>query len=560
MEEGSQITPVQKGSKITPVQKGSKITPTEKGSQITPVQKGSQITPVQKGSQITPTEKGSQITPVQKGSKITPTEKGSRYIEDNYAFPDPITFINTSYKEFSLADLQDALIAFSKSISETKKKLSHLGPKNFSKLIGCKGTMEGIYESYVANQLSAKSSDKLVEKMIEDFRKLLENYDIDLKEKKKQENVRDDLLRLKESLKSSMLNFTKFIDTLEEVEWIPEMQESIVPIVKEFLVVVYEKIMETSTGFEEACKLVDFYMKASSWYESTVADEMSVDKKKVAINNTLLVSFKEASSNRKRDDDDYYSYLFRTLAQILLYLEDEQGKEVIRHGFKCFFEVLSETNPRHSIVVFRRIEDFKRTLQTTGENRHEIKEQFSKLKTDLFEVFVEKSSLKESIAVFNMFLGVFSEAETRRSQAILLHKTKKQLLESKLHGFEYLQQEDEEIKKITPCLGTKDSRNVRELNRNLRERRKKELEGIINGFRLMLEEKTGDVEVLMQAARIVDEAAEQGSFILGECRDLIKKRRVVWYFLSESLKTEKPILGEDEWKVVEKLKFQFEFY
>lgn len=419
--------------------------------------------------------------------------------------------------------------------------------------------MEGIYTSYVANQLSAQNSNKLVEKLIEDFKRLLDNYEIDLKEKKKPENLQDEHVRLKEMLKSSILNFPKFIDTLEEVKWRPEMQESIVPVVKEFLVVVYEKIMEASTGFEEACKLVDFYIKASSWHESMMAD-LSVDKKKIAINNTLLVSFKESSSNRKRDDDDYYTYLFRTLAQILVYLEDEQGIEVIRHAFKCFFEVLSESSPRHSIVVFRRIEDFKRTLQTTGDKRHEIKEQFSKLKTDLFEVFIEKSSLEESVAVFDMFLGVFNEAETRRSQLILLHKTKKQLLESKLHGFEYLQQEDEEIKKITPCLGTKDSRNVRELNRNLRERRKDELQSIVKGFRLILEEQTGDVEVLMRAAKIVDESAGQGSFILGECRDLIRKRPVVWYFLSESLKTEKPLLGSEDWKVVEKLNFQFEFY
>jgi hypothetical protein len=484
-------------------------------------------------------------------------------------FQNPDDFINSTYKDCSLIELQDALVEFTKSISDTKSKLSDLVPKNFVKFISCKSTMEQICDDYSKNKLVSINSKNLISNITSRFENLLSKYEINFN-KATEENLIDEmtenavLLNYKEILRSNIMNFHVFTDILakfQEVFGKGKKMEEIRAEIIDFLSAMYEKIIDEDTSFDYACNLVDIYLSTLK-----LQNDFTYEEKRIKIINTILVNFKEFAHTKMKISDEYYSYLEKTLLKILNYLEDEQADDAIQYFFQIFYDILCKTNPKYCRIVFRNLEDFIKSAKLTARNLKDMRDYFSNLKIDLFNYFVSNADINECVQIFDIFLNSLDEKETKAAQSTLLRKTEKHLISSERRGVEYLKNQTEEIKLISPCLGSKESKNMKSLARGLKEKQNIEVQGVVNKFKSMFsaleksENKIDDeVMILMEAAKIVDGTRKYSREILSECRDVIINNKVILYYLRTYLMSEAPELNEDETKRVKELSFQFDF-
>ncbi|ELA42604.1 uncharacterized protein VICG_00356 [Vittaforma corneae ATCC 50505] len=504
-----------------------------------------------------------------KSNSAIPDEACIKNSQD-YKFPDPEDFINSSYMDFSILELQDVLIAFSKSISETKARLNYLIPKNFAKFISCKGTMEQICDDYSKNNIASSNSSSSISFIVSKFESLLKKHNINLDEIDEESvtiEVSEDaaMMNLKEMLRSNILNFSIFMETLGKYRKLVENSkklDAIKPEIIDFLTAVYEKIVGEETPFEEMCNLTDIYLTAASYQ-----NDYTFDQKRLKIMNTILVNFKESTYSRMRVSDEYYKYLFKSIIKVLEYLKEEQVEEAIHHFFKMFYSLLCKTDPKYCRIVLRQIADFTKSINTTASSIREFRESLSDLKTDLFNFFVSTASVDECVEIFNVFLSIFNERETKKAQDILLKKTERHLISSERHGFEFLRDQAKDVKTISSCLGSRESRNMKQLKKRIGEKKDAEIQEIVKGFKLSFEVLNGvddgvinmETKILMEAVKIIDRSKEYHTQILCECRDLIVKHGVILYFLRSYLKLETPVLSEEERNRVESLSFQFGF-
>lgn len=492
----------------------------------------------------------------------------------NYEFPDSDEFINTTHRDSSLPELQNAVVVLAKSISETRAKLNQLIPKNFVKFIACKGAMESIGDEYARSGLVFKSSETTVSSIIAKFENLLKKHNVELDEGRKgnisTELSKDaSLLTLKEVLRSNIPNFPMFTEMLGKNKKMLQdstVLDEIKPEIVDFLNAVYEKIVGDGTGFEEACNLMDIYLQASIYQK-----DLPVDQKHNKITTTILVNFKESTFSRMKMTDGCYSYLFKSIIRVLRYLKDEQIEDAIHHLFHVLYLILSKSDPKYSRMVFRTIEDFIRSADISTATRNEFADEFSTLKTDLFAFFVKNISVAECINIFDIFLSVFNEKETKRAQSMLLKKAEKHLISSNKHCFEYLRDQSADLNALKCCLGSKESKNVKQLERRISDKTTVEINQIAKEFGLLFsslkdmgEDDEGvldeEIKILVEMAKIIDKMPEYHTRIIYECRNLIVERKVIHYFLRNYLKDGAPALNSKERKRVDLLSFQFDFF
>lgn len=486
--------------------------------------------------------------------------------KQNNVFPDPDEFINSSFKDYSLIELQDALIAFSKSISKTKAELIHFIPKNFTKFIRCKDLMEQLGNDYSKFDLSLKSSSNSISNIISNVENLLKIHNIiDLdQDTGSMEMCKDaELLDLKEILRSNISNFPIFIETLEKFRNTFNSSESLAdikPEIVDFLEMVYEKIIDERTTFEEACNLVDVYNKAFEC-QTNLTDVQKSSK----ILNTILVQYKDMTNSKMKVSDEYFNFLLKSVAKVTEYLKDEQLDDAIHHFFNILKNLLSQTDPKYCRIIFIRIEDFLKSIKTAANNLKEFRNGFSDLKVAMFVFFVQKADIKTCSEIFNIFLSVFNQNETKKAQEVLLNKVEKHLSSVNLKGFAYLKDHDKDIKIIAPCLGSRESKNVKELSTKLKDKRDIEINEILSNFKNLFEIKEEkdvlncEVKILMEAVKIIDSSEKYHKDILRRCRDLISKRPVIFYYLRIYLNSESPVLNKEEDERVKELSYQFDF-
>lgn len=487
----------------------------------------------------------------------------------NSQYPDPDNYISNTFARFSLHELQNELEKFSKTISVDKAKLDHLVPKKFSQFIQCKKVMERISSDYSSNNLVSQNSGATIKQIVSKFEQLISKYKIDLEQKDTGgEDVELSkgamLLNYKEILRSNLLNFPVFLETFEKCKKIFEEGNNIDiirPELIDFLAVIYDKISKDDTTFEEVCDLANLYIDVLLFQ-----GDLTAEQKKLKIHNTILVNFKESTYSRAKPTEEYYKYLFMSLAKALQYLINDHAEDAIEHTFQMFYHTLSKTDPRYCRVVFKHINDFGKSSRLSASNLKVFKDLFSDMKIDLFSHFVSNSSLNEAVDIFDVFLSSFKERETGRAQDVLLKKVERHLINSERHGFEYLNDQVRDVEMISRCLGTKESKNMRQLNKRLKEKKDTEVTEIANVFQAAFhcpdEDGIGDweVSVLMKAVRIIDSTPEYNKEILSKCKEQIMRHSVVAYFLQRYLNTtDIPVMNEEERRRIEGCKGQFDF-
>ena len=479
-------------------------------------------------------------------------------------FPDSVTFINKSYKTFSLLDLQDALIAFTKSRTETKAKIDKIIPKNFVKFVSCKGLMERIKQDYKDKYLLEANSDKEMSLVVQKFDNLIKKHNIQLEENNKSDKKRSlvyPIREVKEILRSSMLNFECFISTLKDQEeavkrygdrFKNELMKEIKPEISTFLENLYDRIAINQNKFEETCRLVDMYM-----YVLNFGEVVNNQEKRTMLVNTMLVRFKEETFSSLKMSDEYYSFLFKSLLKILEQTDESQSIEAIHHVFSCFKNVLISTDPKYSKIVFRRIDDFRKSCKVNQYCIKELKNENSHLKIEVFKHFIQLATIPEAIEIFDQLIDVFKESEIKTVQQIISLKVEKHLNESTLKGFQYIEESYKVLKMVSRCLGHAESKNIKTLEKNTRDRKGQEIQEISKKFSKLFIKENEDVKILMEATKIVDKGGKDTFKILSDCKEKISTRPVVLYYLHVFLKIESPILSKTEKENVELLKHQF---
>lgn len=482
----------------------------------------------------------------------------------NTNFPDPVDFINKSYKSFSLHDLQDALIAFSKSSAETKGKMDEIIPKNFAKFINCKEIMQKIKEDYTDRSLLSSDMDGNIALLIQKFDSLIIKHNIKLTDDTDQDTSRSSLLfvkELKEILRSNILNFDVFISILKyENESMKnygiaenkDVLEAIKPELRDFLQTIYDRILNQRVSFDENCRLMDIYL-----YASNLEDSPGFEETKLTLVNTLLVHFKEDTFKRLKECEEYYSYVFRSLYKIVENADENQGSEAIRHIFVCFQKNLFSTDAKYARVVFRRIEDFIKSFKGRPFYIKEMKSECSYLRLNVFNHFLSSSDISETVKIFNIFLSIFKDQETRKAQELVAEKVQKYLISSKLHKFMYIDEHDKCIKAISPCLGYSECKIIKTLEKNLRNRKNEEIQAIAEEFSGLFNDVNDNVKILMEATRIVENGKENAFQIFFECKQKILKNPVISWYLHGFLKMEAPVLSKADQEQVSLLKLQF---
>jgi hypothetical protein len=485
--------------------------------------------------------------------------------KSNTRFLDPIDFINKTYKTFSLLDLQDALIAFSKSKGETKAKIDKIIPKNFAKFINCKGLMGRIKQDYKDRYLLETNFDKEISLIVQKFESLVSKHNIQLEDSNVVDSSRSlifPIKEVKEVLRSNMLNLDIFISTLKSQEeamekygqrFKNELLKEIKRELKEFLDCLYDRIVIKRNGFEEICRLVEMYL-----YVLNFGEEENTDVQKSKLINTMLVKFKEDTLNNFKMNDEYHSYLFRSLIKMLEQADEAQGIEAIHHVFSCFKRIMISTDPKYSKIVMRRIEDFRKSFKGASYSVKEIKNESSYLRTEVFKHFAQSASIPESVEIFDSFIGILKESEIKKAQEILSQKTIKHLLSSELKKFEYLEKTEKVLKIVKRWLGHEESKTVKTLEKTLRERDNQELESISRDFSKLFNKQNDDVKILMEASKIISRGKSNAFRIFLECKDKISSRPVVLSFLHKFLKTNCPALSNFEKEMADKLKSQFD--
>lgn len=473
---------------------------------------------------------------------------------------DPVEFINRTYENSSLYDLNDALVEFSKSISSSKQRHRFLIPKHFSRFIHCKSLLERIKGDFLGkNMQNQKHIDDYVAELQSKFEGLIRMSGVNLNPVASSSAAMykakySTLFNLKEVLRENILNFEKFTEALrrgreafeevKESKFFQRVLDEIQPEIRDFLENIYEYIVDPKVSFEESCYLFDYYF------------EVSGGKSDSKIMNTMLVHFKETTYNKQERSEEYYTYLIRSLVKLLRYVSEDQAIDGIHHFFNCFRSVLESTDPQYCRMVIRRIGDFQKSLKAPPYCLKEFRDSFSDLKIGMFSMFAEKCSIREAPAIFDVFLSIMKDREVRTAQEILLKKAKSHLSKSTLSGIEYLNSESEEIRAIRPCLGSKDSKNIKALERSLREKRNEAITHVADEYGKLFA-CYDDTGVLMEALKIIEDIPEYCSYVFVECRDLILKRSVVAYYMHTYLGTDTPVLGEEEAETVKNMEFQF---
>lgn len=472
----------------------------------------------------------------------------------------PVEFINKTYEGFSLYDLNDALVTLSKSISSCRQRHRFLIPKHFSRFIHCKNLLERIKDDFFGkNMQDQKHLDSYIATLQSKFDGLVKASGIDMNPDTSNAVTRykerySVLFTLRETLAENILNFEKFTDALRTGrEAFEEVKDSkffqgkfaeIQPVIRSFLENIYEYIVDPKVSFEESCYLFDYYF------------EVSGGKSDSKIMNTMLVHFKESTYNKQERSEEYYTYLIRSLVRLLRYVCDDQAIDGIHHFFNCIRSVLEDTDPQYSRTIIRRVGDFQKSLKAPPYCLKEFRDSFSDMKIGLFSMFVQRCSIREAPEIFDVFLSIMKDREVRASQEILLKKSQSCLAASKLTGVEYLNSESDEIRTIRPCLGSKDSKNIKALEKSLREKRNEALALVADDFRKLFD-CYDDTGVLMGALRIIEDIPDYCSRVFVECRDQILERPVVTYHMHTYLGIDTPVLGEDEKRTVKDMEFQF---
>lgn len=330
--------------------------------------------------------------------------------EINMSTMNPVQFINTKYKDYTLYEINDELAKLSTEIKETKKKLQLLVPNNFTNFVDCRVMLDNIKVDYLKhNLIEQRDLDESSKILYKKYLNLIETSHLNIAAPK--DNILLEyktkyakLYDLKYALKQNLFNFENFIiilrearilfEEVKEFTFFQKKMEEAGPEIRDYLKNLYETIVDKNTTFEECCKLFDYYFETSNLKISSGIIESK-------IMNTLLVNFKDTTYNRKEESDIYYTYLIQSLDKILKYIADEQLIESIHHFFKCFKEVLSNTTPEYCCMIIKRIKDYQKTIKAKPYALKEFKDSFYQFNVSMFEHFASQIDLNK---IPNLFI------------------------------------------------------------------------------------------------------------------------------------------------------------
>lgn len=478
---------------------------------------------------------------------------------------DPIEFINKTYGEANLYEINDALAVLAKSISKTHQANKELISSHFSKFVQCRSMLEDIWKDMRAKGLDSPNTSRIernISALSAKYREITHDIAADIVDQEYDSrrlfyrNELSEIFEMKEGLGRSVNSFERFVSIYKRAvrssekvrgsKFVQQKFEEVQPEIRAFLENVYRVISSEKISFEDACYHFDLYFSVSE------------DKSDRKIMSTLLVNFKETTTSKRENSSEYINYLLFSIRRLVKYVDDDIAVEGLKHFFECVRAVLGGTNALYARIVLKRIGEQNRGLEMSPACQREYSQLYSGAKLEIFEMLAEASEISGVARVYDEFVEVLSEKEKNSAQEHVLELAMKYVDGRHFENYEYLRSEVVEIKKLCACLGSRSSGLNRRLATFLKKHRGKVIESIAHTLSEAIE--TGDeVFILMEAVRIIDRTPEFCRDILFEAKNDIITKPIVHFYLSSYIRLEAPTLGSSERDRADDLKHQFGF-
>lgn len=477
----------------------------------------------------------------------------------------PEDFINKSYAESTLYEINDALAVLAKSVSKMQQENKELISSHFSKFVQCRSVLEDIWAD-----IKSKGLDKSLTSRIErnlgiimaKYNDITKDIAGDIAEEASDnrrayyESEFAVIFSMKEDLKKSLNVFESFANVYQRAKkaflrvqhsrFMKAKFEEIQPEVRAFLENVYRAISAEGISFEDACYHFDLYFSVSGG---------KTDRK---IMNTLLVNFKETTHGGRESSVEYTEYMFASLGRLVKYVDDDIAAEGIRHFMDCMRSVLEDTSPMYAKITLKRMHEAKNALGMSASCMKEYANGLSDLKQSIFRSLVAGKEIAQVVEAYDEFVDILEEDERGHIQDAMLDFAMRFIEERRYDSYEYLRSEAVEIRQLRPCLGSSGSKRNRKLDAFLGKYRGEIIEKLSHAFSEVAE-AGDDVCTLMEAAKIISRTSEFYWEILFEAKHSILKRPVVYHYLARLIKMEAPVLSEKEASETKALEYQFSF-
>lgn len=478
---------------------------------------------------------------------------------------DAIEFINKTYREATLYEINDALIVLAKSISKTQQANKELISSHFSKFVQCRSMLEDIWKDMKTKGLDNPNTSKIernISALSVKYHEITRDIAGDIVDQEYDnrrlfyKNEFADIFEMKEDLGRSVNSFEKFVSTykraaksFERVKGSRFMQqkfEEIRPEIRAFLDNVYKVISNETISFEDACYHFDLYFSVTG------------DRSDRKIMSTLLVNFKETTVSRMENSSEYINYLFFSTKRLLKYVDDDIANEGFVHFFACVRAVLKDTNALYSKIVLKRISEHNIAQEISPACQREYSTAYSEFKLEIFRILTGNSGVLGVAQIYDEFTEILSEKEKNAAQEHVLEFAMRYVEGRHFENYEYLKSEAVEIKRLRPCLGPRNSKRNKRLMVFLKKYRNRIIEDIAHSLSKTIE--TGDdAFILIEASRIIEKTPEFCKDILFEAKNQIITRPVIHFYLSSYVRLESPVLSSADKGRADGLKHQFGF-
>lgn len=479
---------------------------------------------------------------------------------------DPAEFINKTYKEASLSELNDSLVVLAKSISKARNQHKELISRHFSKFVQCRSVIEDVWTDIRKKGLDKPLTDNIERNLSilsSKFHSIISSISSDIKEQNydtrrlSYRNRLASIFNLKEELRANQNAYENFARAYERAlaefepvknsKFLASKLDESQPEVRQFLESIYDIIADEKISFEDACYHFDLYFRVSR------------EKRDGKLENTLLLNYKENTLNRLASSQEYLEYLSSALGRLLKRIPSEDEVR-IREGIGHFFECLDRltVTPLFSKLLFRQTAELADSLELPGDCKRDFQSRLSSLRINVFSRLIDEKSIPSIVELYRDFSELLSDEDTEDIQDVILERVSGMIQSKKDDKYEYLRYEDTDIRLVRGCFGQPSSRRNKKLTAAVRKYQSGMIEEIADELAELIA-RGDDVRSLMEAIRLMERVPGHYRNVIFQAKSAIMKRPVVYYYLARMIRMERPMLSKAEQQAADEINRQFSF-